>query len=289
VVSRCPKLPAFFEQPILAQTLPTPSCLRRRASATCLPRVIWALELEYDGTPYMGWQRQAHGPSIQQTIEDAAAKFCPGEPPAATAAGRTDAGVHATGQIVQMDLPEFSSVRIREALNYHLKPHPIVVLRATPAPENWNARFSAIGRDYRYIISNRPSFPALERHRVWHVRTPLDAAAMHGAAQTLLGHHDFSSFRAAACQAKSPLKTLDALTVTRDGDHLVIIASARSFLHHQVRNMVGSLKLVGEGAWPETRIAEILAARSRAAAGPTAPPEGLYLTGVRYAGALPWQ
>lgn len=243
---------------------------------------LWALEIEYDGTGFMGWQRQKHGLAIQQVIEDAAAKLCAGIPPQATASGRTDAGVHAIGQIIQIDLPDFTPFRLREALNYHLRPHPIAVLRAGLAPPGWNARFSAISRVYRYIISNRPAPDALARNRVWHVARPLDSGAMHRAAAALRGHHDFSSFRASACQAKSPLRTLDELTVTRTGDTLVIHARARSFLHHQVRNMVGSLKLVGEGRWPESRIAEILNARNRASAGPTAPPEGLYLVGIDY-------
>ena len=244
--------------------------------------ITWALEVEYDGTGFMGWQRQKHGLAIQQVIEEAAAKLCAGEIPASIASGRTDAGVHALGQIVQIDLPDFFPHRLREALNYHLKPHPIVILRAAPAPPGWNARFSAISRTYRYIISNRAAFPAIEANRVWHVKHKLDAPAMHRAAQTLLGHHDFSSFRASACQAKSPLRTLDELTVTREADHLIIHAKARSFLHHQVRNMVGSLKMVGEGAWPEARLAEILAAQNRAVAGPTAPAEGLYLVSIGY-------
>jgi tRNA pseudouridine38-40 synthase len=244
--------------------------------------IPWALEVEYDGTPFMGWQRQKHGLAVQQVMEEAGAKLCGGVIPAAVASGRTDAGVHALGQIVQMDLPDFSPHRLREALNYHMKPHPVVVLRAAPAPVEWSARFSAIWRSYRYVISNRPAFPALELNRVWHVRQPLDEAAMHRAAQHLLGHHDFSSFRAAACQAKSPLRTLDELRVTREGEHLIIHAKARSFLHHQVRNMVGSLKMVGEGSWPESRVAEVLAARNRAVAGPTAPAGGLYFVSVGY-------
>jgi tRNA pseudouridine38-40 synthase len=244
--------------------------------------VTWALEVEYDGTSFMGWQRQKHGLAIQQVIEEAGARLCGGALPAATASGRTDAGVHAQGQIVQMELPAFSPHRLREALNYHLKPHPVVVLRAGIAPPDWNARFSAIARTYRYVISNRAAFPALEVNRVWHVARPLDEAAMQRAADTLHGHHDFSSFRASACQAKSPLRTLDELTVTRAGEHLMIHAKARSFLHHQVRNMVGSLKMVGEGAWPDTRLADILAARDRAMAGPTAPAEGLYLVKIGY-------
>jgi tRNA pseudouridine38-40 synthase len=244
--------------------------------------INWALEVEYDGTGFMGWQRQKHGLAIQQLFEEAGAKLCSGIAPAATASGRTDAGVHALGQIVQMELPDFAPHRLREALNYHLKPHPVVVLRAAPAPPDWNARFSAISRTYRYAILNRPAFPAIELNRVWHITHPLDEAAMHRAAQTLLGHHDFSSFRASACQAKSPMRTLDELTVRRDADHLIIHAQARSFLHHQVRNMVGSLKMVGERAWPESRIAEVLAEKSRPAAGPTAPAGGLYFVSVGY-------
>jgi tRNA pseudouridine38-40 synthase len=252
-----------------------------------LPRMAnWALEIEYDGTGFMGWQRQKHGLAIQQVLEEAAAKICGGVPPAAAASGRTDAGVHALGQIVQMELPDFTPHRLREALNYHLKPHPIVILRAGIAPPDWSARFSAISRTYRYVISNRQAFPALEINRVWHIPQKLDAAAMHRAAQILLGHHDFSSFRAAACQAKSPLRTLDELTVRREAEQIIIHAQARSFLHHQVRNMVGTLKMVGEGAWPESRVAEVLAGKSRAAAGPTAPPEGLYLVSVGYQPSL---
>jgi tRNA pseudouridine38-40 synthase len=171
---------------------------------------------------------------------------------------------------------------VRDALNYHMKPHPVVVLQATPAPDEWNARFSATGRAYRYRILNRRARPALLAGRVWHVPTELDPAAMHAAAQTLLGRHDFTSFRAAACQAKSPLRTLDRLDVRRDGPNIEIIAEARSFLHHQVRNMVGTLKLVGDGSWPIERVTAALAARDRSAGGPTAPADGLCLTGVRY-------
>jgi len=248
--------------------------------------ITWALEVEYDGTPFMGWQRQKHGLAIQQVFEEAGAKLCNGEIPAATASGRTDAGVHALGQVVQMDLPELSPLRIREALNYHLKPHPIVVLRAAHAPPGWNARFSAIARTYRYVILNRPTWPAIEANRVWHVKAPLDEAAMHRAAQLLLGNHDFSSFRAAACQSKSPIKTLNEFSLHRDGEHIIAHIKARSFLHHQVRNMVGSLKMVGDGTWPEEKITEILTAESRAAAGPTAPAEGLYLVSIGYGQAI---
>ncbi len=246
----------------------------------------WALEVEYDGTGFMGWQRQKHGLAIQQVIEEAAAKICGETMPQAAASGRTDAGVHALGQIVQIDLPEFPPHRLREALNYHMKPHAVVVLRAGPAPEGWNARFSAISRTYRYVISNRAAPPAVEAKRVWHVKHRLDEAAMQRAANLLLGHHDFSSFRASACQAKSPLRTLDELTITRQEDRLIVHAKARSFLHHQVRNMVGSLKMVGEGSWPETRLKDVLEAKNRAVAGPTAPADGLYLVSIGYAEPL---
>ncbi len=248
---------------------------------------LWALEIEYDGTPYMGWQRQKHGLAIQQVIEEAAARIRGGaELTEAISAGRTDAGVHALAMIVQVELPDFTPFRIREAMNFHLKPHPIAVLRCGVAPEGWNARFSALSRSYRYIILNRPQPPTLEVNRAWHVKTRLDEQAMHRAAQALLGHHDFSSFRAAACQAKSPMRTLDFCAIRREGEKVILETRARSFLHHQVRNMMGSLKMVGEGHWPEDKIADILAARSRPAAGQTAPAEGLYFTGVAYDPAL---
>jgi len=243
----------------------------------------WALLLEYDGTPFVGWQRQNTGLSVQQVLETAAAKLNRGNRAATTVAGRTDAGVHAEGQVAQLELPDgIPAGKVRDALNFHMKPYPVVVLHAAPAPEGWNPRFSAIGRAYRYRILNRRVRPALLAGRVWHVPGTLDVAAMQDAAQTLLGLHDFTSFRAAACQAKSPLRTLDRLDVRRDGELIEIVAEARSFLHHQVRNMVGTLKLVGDGSWPVERVAASLAARDRAAAGPTAPAEGLCLTGVRY-------
>ncbi len=180
-------------------------------------------------------------------------------------------------------LPDrFSADRVRDALNYHMKPHPVVVLRAAVAPPGWNPRFSAIGRAYCYRILNRRARPALLAGRVWHLPHSLDAAAMAEGARHLLGRHDFTSFRAAACQANSPLRTLDRLDVTRDGDMVAVVAEARSFLHHQVRNMVGTLVQVGSGRWKPQAVAEALAACNRAAAGPTAPPEGLCLTGVRY-------
>ncbi|CAH2600038.1 tRNA pseudouridine synthase A [Rhodovastum atsumiense] len=246
-----------------------------------MPR--YALLLEYDGTGFVGWQMQAQGLSLQAVLEQAASRLAGGAPVPSVVAGRTDAGVHAEGQVAQIDLPAaFPPDRLRDALNFHMKPHRLVVLRAALAPEGWNARFSAVGRGYRYRILNRRPRPGLLEGRVWHVERDLDVPAMAAAARLLLGRHDFSSFRAAACQARSPLRTLDRLEVTRQGELVEIVAEARSFLHHQVRNMTGTLKLVGEGRWPVGRVAEALAARDRRAAGPTAPPEGLALTRVRY-------
>jgi tRNA pseudouridine38-40 synthase len=245
--------------------------------------VLWALRLEYDGARFVGWQRQAAGLSVQDVLEAAAARLNRGVPVASIVAGRTDAGVHAEAQVAQIALEgDYDAIRLREALNFHMKPHPVAVLLAAPAPEGWNPRFSAIQRCYRYRILNRRARPALLAGRVWHVPMSLDVAAMHRAAQTLLGRHDFTSFRASACQAKSPVRTLDRLDVNRDDDIVTITAEARSFLHHQVRNLVGTLKLVGDGSWAEERVAAALAARDRAAAGPTAPAEGLALTGVVY-------
>lgn len=246
-------------------------------------RTRWALLIEYDGQPFVGWQRQVNGISVQQVLEDAAARLNQGCPVSSIVAGRTDAGVHAQGQVAHIELPAGHRPRaIRDALNFHMKPHPVVVLTATAVSEDWNARFSAVRRFYRYQILNRRSRPALLTGRVWHVAPALDAARMHAAAHLLLGRHDFTSFRAASCQAKSPVRTLDRLDVARHGDIIEIVAEARSFLHHQVRNFAGTLKLVGEGRWHPERVADALAARDRAAAGPTAPPDGLTLMGVGY-------
>lgn len=243
----------------------------------------WALLLEYDGTPFVGWQRQINGLSVQHILETAAAHLNKGRLIATIVAGRTDAGVHAEGQVVHADLPDGLSARsIRDALNYHMKPQPVVVLKAVPVDATWNARFAAIQRVYRFQILNRVSRPALLAGRVWHVSHPLDAEAMHHAAQRLLGRHDFTSFRAASCQAKSPVRTLDRLAVSRQGDVIEIVTEARSFLHHQVRNFVGTLKLVGEGRWAPERVTSALEARDRSAAGPTAPPDGLTLIRVGY-------
>jgi len=244
----------------------------------------WALLLEYDGTRYVGWQRQANGISVQAVLEEACARLNGGAPVAATAAGRTDAGVHAAGQVVQVALPDrYRSDQMRDALNFHLKPHPIVVLQAAPAAPGWSPRFDATGRAYVYRILNRRARPALALNHAWHVERRLDEAAMAKAASMLLGRHDFTSFRASACQAKSPVRTLDSLDVVRIGDTLTITFEARSFLHHQVRNMVGTLKLVGEGRWPAAQVRTALEARDRRAAGPTAPPDGLTLVNVSYA------
>jgi tRNA pseudouridine38-40 synthase len=246
-----------------------------------MPR--YALALEYDGTGFVGWQRQVRGRSVQQVLEEAASRLVGGAPVASITAGRTDAGVHASGQVASIDLDrDMPADKLRDALNFHMKPHAVAVLRAAVAPPGWNPRFSAIGRAYRYVILNRPARPALEVGRVWHIARPLDAAAMHAAGQVLLGRHDFTSFRAAACQAKSPVRTLDRLDVVREGERIVIAVAARSFLHHQVRNFVGTLKLVGDGSWTAAHVAAALAARDRAAAGPTAPAEGLSLVEVRY-------
>ncbi len=248
----------------------------------------WALKLEYDGTPFIGWQRQrnetdAGGLSVQSVLEAACARLNNGLPVATIAAGRTDSGVHAEAQTAWVGLPDhFKPDMLREGLNFQMKPHPVVVLHAAPALPGWSPRFSAIGRAYRYRILNRRARPTLLLGRAWHVRPPLDADAMRAATQPLLGTHDFTSFRATACQAKSPVRTLDRLTVGQDGDLIEIIVEARSFLHHQVRNIVGSLKLVGEGKWALDRMAQALAACDRRAGGPTAPPEGLTLTNVRY-------
>ena len=247
------------------------------------PPINWALLLEYDGGPFVGWQRQDTGLSVQQVVESAAARLNKDAPVTATAAGRTDSGVHAAGQVVALRLRRgFKPRQVRDALNFHMKPHPVVVVRASPAPVDWNPRFSAVGRSYRYQIINRHARPALLLGRAWHVVAPLNAEAMHAAARTLLGRHDFTSFRAAACQAKSPIRTIDRLDVSRDGDLITIGVEARSFLHHQVRYLAGTLRFVGEGRWPIERVAAVLAARDRSAAGPTAPAEGLCLMEVRY-------
>jgi len=249
-----------------------------------MPR--FKLIIEYDGGGFVGWQRQANGPSIQEALEDAVLAFS-GETTEVAGAGRTDAGVHALAMTAHIDLASdrFEAKRVRNAINFYLRDHRISVLSAELAPEGFHARFSATRRRYLYRILNRPAPPALEAGRVWFFPRPLDAEKMADAARVLLGKHDFTSFRASHCQAASPEKTLDALEVSRVGDEIHIRAEARSFLHHQVRNMVGTLGLVGEGKWSAADVEKALAARDRAAAGPTAPAEGLYLVDVGYVGA----
>jgi tRNA pseudouridine38-40 synthase len=245
-----------------------------------MPR--YKLTIEYDGGGLVGWQRQANGLSVQQALETAITKFCR-ERVTIHGAGRTDAGVHALAQIAHVDLARTIAPEVlRGAVNHHLRPAAITLLAAETAPDAFDARLSAIGRVYLYRILNRRAPPALERGRVWQVAPPLDLEAMREGARHLIGHHDFSTFRDSLCQAKSPLKTLDALELRRAGDEIHIEARARSFLHHQVRNMAGTLKLVGLGRWHAGDVARALAARDRRAGGPTAPPEGLYLVEVRY-------
>ncbi len=242
----------------------------------------YKLTLEYDGRGFVGWQRQDNGPSVQAALEAAVTRFC-GEAVTVHGAGRTDAGVHALAQVAHIELEkETGADTLRDALNFHLKPAAVAVLAAEAVADDFHARFSATERAYRYRIVNRRAPLALDRGRAWFVPVPLDAGAMHEAARALLGKHDFTSFRAGGCQAKSPVKTLDALEVSRDGDEIRIEARARSFLHHQVRNMAGSLRLAGEGKWSRADMERALAARDRRAAGPTAPADGLYLVAVRY-------
>ena len=245
-----------------------------------MPR--YKLTIEYDGTGLVGWQRQANGLSVQHALETAIFHFC-GENVTVHGAGRTDAGVHALAQTAHVDLARVATPEVlRSAVNYHLRPAKIAVLAAEPVPASFDARLSATGRVYLYRILNRRAPPALERARVWHVTPPLDLEAMRAGARHLVGYHDFSTFRDSLCQARSPLKTLDALEVCRAADEIHITARARSFLHHQVRNMVGTLKLVGLGRWHPDDVARALTARDRRAGGPTAPPEGLYLVEIRY-------
>lgn len=245
-----------------------------------MPR--YRLTIEYDGGRYHGYQAQPGLASVQGALEAAVLGFC-GETVRVSSAGRTDAGVHATGQVVHIDLTrDWPPETVRNALNAHLVPQPIGVLDASIAPEGWHARFSATERRYRYRILNRASPPALDQGRVWHVKKPLDAVAMHAAAQVLIGHHDFTTFRDLACQAKSPMKTLDVATVRREADEVILEFASRSFLHRQVRSMAGTLTEVGVGRWTRADVAAALAAKDRRACGPVAPSDGLYLTGVSY-------
>jgi tRNA pseudouridine38-40 synthase len=245
-----------------------------------MPR--YKLTIEYDGTPFSGWQIQDTALTVQGALETAV-KAASGEDVRVHGAGRTDAGVHALAQVAHCDIVKpFPPGRLRDALNAHLRPHPVAVLSAEIVPETFEARFSAIKRHYLYRIANTRANLALDIGRVWRVPRRLDADAMHQAAQRLIGKHDFTTFRDTECQAKSPDKTLDQLDVTRQGDAISIVTSARSFLHSQVRSMVGSLVWVGEGRWSADDLASALGARNRAACGPVAPPEGLYLVRVDY-------
>ncbi|MDP2260527.1 MAG: tRNA pseudouridine(38-40) synthase TruA [Caulobacter sp.] len=245
-----------------------------------MPR--YRLTIEYDGGPYRGFQAQADLPSVQGAIEAAVLGFT-GETVRIHAAGRTDTGVHATGQVIHVDLAkDWKPEVVMNALNAHLVPQPVAVLDAQVVADDWHARFSAKARRYQYRILNRPAPPALDRGKVWHVKKPLDADAMHDAAQALVGHHDFTTFRDMQCQAKSPLKTLDTATVRRDGEMVLLEFSSRSFLHRQVRSMAGSIVEVGIGRWTKADLAAALEAKDRRACGPVAPADGLYFTGVSY-------
>ena len=244
----------------------------------------YRITVEYDGTSFVGWQRQDNGPSVQQALEEAITALS-GEQARVHGAGRTDAGVHARGQVAHFDLERhFPPHKIRDGLNHHLKPAPVAVLEARRVDDDFHARFSASRRHYVYRILNRRAPPALDRKRAWHVARPLDEGIMHEAAQALVGRHDFTTFRAAQCQARSPVKTLDEIRVWREGEEVRIYVAARSFLHNQVRSMAGSLKLVGEGKWTAGDLRRALEARRRASCGPVAPPWGLYLTRVDYPG-----
>jgi len=245
-----------------------------------MPR--YRLTIEYDGNPYAGFQAQAGLPTVQGAIETAVKGFC-GQDVRIAAAGRTDSGVHATGQVIHVDLDKaWPAATVMNALNAHLIKEAVAVLDSTQVADDWHARFSATGRRYLFRILNRPGRPALERGKVWHMRKPLDAGEMHAAAQTLLGHHDFTTFRDLACQANSPMRTLDVARVERVGEEVHLVFEARSFLHRQVRSMTGTLVEVGLGRWTPQDVAGALAAKDRAACGPVAPSDGLYLTGVSY-------
>ncbi|MGH6889441.1 MAG: tRNA pseudouridine(38-40) synthase TruA [Rhizomicrobium sp.] len=248
-----------------------------------MPR--YRLTLEYDGGGFAGWQRQENAPSVQASLEESVWRLS-AERVTVTGAGRTDAGVHALAQVAHFDLGKsFEPEKLRDALNYHLRPHPVAVIEAQIATPDFHARFSAVGRTYLYRILNRRAAPALQRGRVWHVARKLDSDRMQAATRYLLGQHDFTTFRAAECQARSPVKTLDVLSVHSENGELHIVARARSFLHRQIRSIAGTLKLVGEGKWRPEDVGEALAARDRSRCGAVAPPEGLYLVSVDYEAA----
>lgn len=240
------------------------------------------LLVEYDGRGLVGWQRQDNGPSVQGALEDAVLALS-GEAVTVVAAGRTDAGVHARGMVAHLDLErDITPFRLAGALNAHLRAAPVAVLACESASDGFHARFSCVARHYEYVIVNRRAPLTLEQSQAWRVSVPLDAAAMHVAAQQLVGRHDFTTFRSVHCQAESPLRTLSRLDVARDGDRIRIAASARSFLHHQVRSMVGCLSLVGRGHWSARDLRDALEARDRQALGLNAPPDGLYFIGADY-------
>ena len=242
----------------------------------------WRLTIEFDGRPFMGWQRQDHGPSVQQRLEEAIHRMT-GELTAVHAAGRTDAGVHALAMTVHVDIAKtVTEHRLREGLNALVRPEPISVTDVRPVNDDWHARFTCIGRKYLYRILNRRAPPALERGRVWHIAAPLDVEAMTKGAEMLVGRHDFTTFRSVHCQSDSPVKTLDRLDVKRVGEEIHIEAAARSFLHHQVRSMVGCLTMVGRGQWEPDDIRRALEAKDRAELGLNAPSEGLYFVEAIY-------
>lgn len=242
----------------------------------------FALTVEYDGRPFMGWQRQDHGPSVQASIERATQEIT-GETATAHAAGRTDAGVHAQGMRAHVDITrDIAPFRLMEALNARLRPDPVAILACEVVPDDWHARFSCLGRHYEYRIVNRRAPLTWESGLAWRLAPELDAGAMHAAAQLLVGRHDFTTFRSAHCQSASPVKSLDRLDVARDGDRLTVHASARSFLHHQVRSMVGCLALVGQGKWTQADMRDALEAKDRAALGLNAPPDGLFFVRADY-------
>ena len=242
----------------------------------------WRLIIEYDGGPFMGWQRQDHGPSVQQSLEEAIFRMT-GELVSVHAAGRTDAGVHALAMSAHVEITkQLTPDRLRDGLNALVRPQPIAVLGAEEVADDWHARFSCLGRRYRYRILNRRAPPALERGRVWHIGTALDVGAMAEGASMLVGRHDFTTFRSVHCQSESPVKTLDRLEVRREGEEIHVEATARSFLHHQVRSMVGCLALVGRGQWRPDDIRRALEVRDRSALGFNAPSEGLYFVEALY-------
>ena len=242
----------------------------------------FALTVEFDGGPFCGLQRQDHSPSVQQAIEEAAHAVT-GETVTLHSAGRTDSGVHALAMRSHVDIAkDIAPFRLMEALNAHLRPAPVAIIACEVKPDDWHARFSCIGRSYEYRIRNRRAPLTVEKGHAWHIARDLDADAMHEAAQALVGSHDFTTFRSAHCQSASPVKTLDRLDVSREGDAVIVRAAARSFLHHQVRSLVGTLALVGQGQWRVSQVAEALAAKNRAALGLNAPPEGLYFVAAHY-------